>query len=189
MAMHGTQRRAVLATTVTMLSACGLAWAAAMPTPPQTAVPPAVQFIANPAPMTDFTAPTIAGAVLNTSDLRGKVVLVNFWATWCPPCVTEVPDLVRLQTKYEGRLVVVGVADDHGAVDVVQNFASAKQVHYPLVMNTPALAASFPGLIGLPTTYVIDQGGRIVKKHIGQLRIDRVEAEVDALLAGRVEPR
>lgn len=140
------------------------------------------------------TAPKVGytlldGTPADTGQFRGKVVLVNFWATWCPPCVTEVPDLVRLQTKYEGRLVVVGVADDHGAVDVVQNFASAKQVHYPLVMNTPALAASFPGLIGLPTTYVIDQGGRIVKKHIGQLRIDGVEAEVDALLAGRVEPR
>lgn len=137
----------------------------------------------------EFELPDLDGKSVRFSDLKGKVVLVNFWATWCPPCVTEVPDLVRLQTKYEGRLVVVGVADDHGAVDVVQNFASAKHVHYPLVMNTPALAASFPGLIGLPTTYVIDQGGRIVKKHIGQLRIDRVEAEVDALLAGRVEPR
>jgi len=154
---------------------------------PQAATSSTVQFLANPAPMTDFTAVTIAGETLNTVDLRGKVILVNFWATWCPPCVTEVPDLVRLQAKYDGRLVVVGIADDHGAVAVVKNFATANHVQYPLVMSTRALAASFPGLIGLPTTYVVDQQGRIVKKHVGQLRMDRVDAEVRALLdlAGR----
>ncbi len=187
MAVNGTQRRAVLAATVMVVSVCGLAWAAGAPPPPQAAAPPAVQFLADPAPMTDFTAPTVAGGELNTADLRGKVVLVNFWATWCPPCVTEVPDLVRLQAKYEGRLVVVGIADDHGAVNIVKTFATANHVQYPLVMSTRALAGSFPGLIGLPTTYVVDQQGRIVKKHVGQLRMDRVEAEVRALLdaAGR----
>ncbi len=97
----------------------------------------------------------------------------------------EVPDLVRLQAKYDGRLVVVGIAD--GAVQIVKNFATANHGQYPLVMSTRALAASFPGLIGRPATYVVDQQGRIVKRHVGQLRMDRVDAEVQALLdvAGR----
>ena len=187
MAVNRHQRRALLAATLIAASTYGQVWPVGAAPPPQGAAPPTVQFLADPAPMTNFTAPTVAGGELNTADLRGKVVLVNFWATWCPPCVTEVPDLVRLQAKYEGRLVVVGIADDHGAVNIVKTFATANHVQYPLVMSTRALAGSFPGLIGLPTTYVVDQQGRIVKKHVGQLRMDRVEAEVRALLdaAGR----
>jgi thiol-disulfide isomerase/thioredoxin len=144
--------------------------------------PPLVQFFQDPKPLTDFDAPTIEGPQLRTVDLRGKVVLVNFWATWCPPCVTEVPDLVRLQAKYAGRLVIVGISEDHGAVDIVKTFATARKVNYPLVMNTRALSASFPGLVGLPTTFVIDQQGRIVQKHVGQLNMAKTEAEVRALL-------
>jgi len=89
---------------------------------------------------------------------------------------------VRLQAKYQGRLVIIGISDDHGAVDIVKNFAAARKVNYPLVMNTPALGASFPGLVGLPTTFVVDQQGRIVQKHVGQLNMPKTEAEVRALL-------
>lgn len=123
-----------------------------------------------------------AGGTGQLSDWKGKVLVVNFWATWCPPCVTEVPDLVRLQAKYDGQLVILGISDDHGQVDIVKTFAAAKKVNYPLVMNTPALGALFPGLIGLPTTYVIDQQGRIVQKHVGQLNMAKTEAEVQALI-------
>ncbi|MGD9902743.1 MAG: TlpA family protein disulfide reductase [Vicinamibacterales bacterium] len=144
---------------------------------------PPVQFYVDPKPLADFATTTIDGQPFRSVDLRGKVLLINFWATWCPPCVTEVPDLVRLQAKYDGRLVVLGISDDHGQVDIVKTFAAAKQVNYPLVMNTRALAASFPGLLGLPTTYVVDQQGRIVQRHVGQLNMARTEAEVQALLA------
>lgn len=146
-----------------------------------TARPP-VQFYADPKPLADFSATTIEGQPIRSVDLRGKVLLINFWATWCPPCVTEVPDLVRLQDKYRSRLVVLGISDDHGQTDIVKTFAAAKHVNYPLIMNTQALAASFPGLIGLPTTYVVDQQGRIVQKHVGQLNMAKTEAEVQALL-------
>lgn len=175
-------QKAVLASTVATLSLEAGASSPQVASAAQGASSPVVQFLADPAPMPDFTATTIDGATLKTVDLRGKVVLVNFWATWCPPCVTEVPDLVRLQAKYDGRLVVVGIADDHGAVQIVKNFATANQVRYQLVMSTKALAASFPGLLGLPTTYVVNQQGRIVKKHVGQLDMARVDAEVRALL-------
>ncbi len=151
---------------------------------------PVVQFYQNPKALPDFVTSTIDGQPLRTIDLRGKVVLVNFWATWCPPCVTEVPDLVKLQAKYAGRLVIVGVSDDHGAVDIVKNFAAARKVNYPLVMNSTAIAGAFPGLVGLPTTFVVDQQGRIVQKHVGQLNMVRTEAEVRALLGdqGGVAP-
>ncbi|MGE3795901.1 MAG: TlpA family protein disulfide reductase [Dehalococcoidia bacterium] len=156
------------------------------------ATSPPVRFYADPKPLADFSASTIDGQPFRSADLRGKVLLINFWATWCPPCVTEVPDLVRLQAKYDGRLVVLGISDDHGQVDIVKTFAAAKHVNYPLVMNTRALAASFPGLIGLPTTYVVDQQGRIVQKHVGQLNMAKTEAEVQALLgadgAGGAKP-
>jgi cytochrome c biogenesis protein CcmG/thiol:disulfide interchange protein DsbE len=146
-----------------------------------------VQFFKDPKPLTDFSASTLEGQPLRTADLRGKVVLVNFWATWCPPCVVEVPDLVRLQAKYSGRLVIVGVSDDHGAVDIVKNFAAARHVNYPLVMNSPAISSLFPGMVGLPTTFVIDQQGRIVQRHVGQLNMARTEAEVRVLLGEPVD--
>lgn len=143
---------------------------------------PAVQFYADPKPLGPLAVTTIDGRRLQSEDFRGKVLLVNFWATWCPPCVTEVPDLVRLQAKYDGQLVILGISEDHGQVDIVKTFAAAKKVNYPLVMNTQALGALFPGLIGLPTTYVIDQQGRIVQKHVGQLNMAKTEAEVQALI-------
>lgn len=169
-----------------MLAAAMMTGAASVAAGPSGAQAPspraAVQFYADPKPLTDFSATTIEGRPFRSADLRGKVLLVNFWATWCPPCVTEVPDLVRLQAKYDGQLVILGISEDHGQVDIVKTFAAAKTVNYPLVMNTQALGALFPGLIGLPTTYVIDQQGRIVQKHVGQLNMAKTEAEVQALI-------
>lgn len=173
--------RVVLAGLLSALA--GMAWSASSSAGESQPSGSPVRFYADPKPLGDFSATTVDGQALRSANLRGKVVLVNFWATWCPPCVTEVPDLVRLQAKYDGKLIVLGISEDHGQVDIVKTFAEAKKVNYPLVMNTPALSALFPGLIGLPTTYVIDQQGRIVQKHVGQLNMPNTEAEVQALLS------
>src|ERR1035437_9701919 len=71
-----------------------------------------IKFVKNPVPAPDFTIKTIDGKTIAASDLRGKVVLLNFWATWCPPCRAEIPDLIRLQTKYAGKLQIIGLSDD-----------------------------------------------------------------------------
>src|SRR5262249_57975180 len=76
---------------------------------------------------------------ISISDLRGKVSLVNFWSTGCPPCRAEIPDLVALQEKYRGQLQIIGVSQDEDSPEVVRRFASEYKINYPIVMLTPEL--------------------------------------------------
>jgi thiol-disulfide isomerase/thioredoxin len=134
-----------------------------------------VQLLRNPTPMPAFTVTDLDGRTLSSTDLRGKVVLVNFWATWCPPCLAEIPDLIALQDKYRDQLVVVGVSEDEGPVDFVRKFARERRINYPIVMATPELQKVFPGVVALPTTFVLDTEGRVAKKHVGLLNTHDTE--------------
>jgi thiol-disulfide isomerase/thioredoxin len=134
------------------------------------------------------------GRVQNLADLRGKVVLVNFWATWCPPCRAEIPDLIALQARSGNRLQIVGVSEDHDAVDAVKAFVAKHKVNYPIVMATAEIERAFSGVAGLPTTFVVDADGQIIQKHVGLLDVAAIERQAKAL-AGilpatieRVEP-
>jgi thiol-disulfide isomerase/thioredoxin len=132
-----------------------------------------------------------AAPVLSTKDLdgrdvvlasfRGKVVLINFWATWCPPCRAEVPDLVALQDKYRDQLQIIGVSEDDAPVEVVKRFAAEHRMNYPIVLASPEIEKLFPGIGALPTTFVIDRESRIVQKHVGMLTARRTELETRAL--------
>src|SRR5216684_8103409 len=82
---------------------------------------PVVKLLKDGAPIADFTVTDLDGRQISSASLRGKVVLVNFWATWCPPCRAEIPDLVALQQKYREHLVIVGIAEDEGSVDGVKH--------------------------------------------------------------------
>lgn len=128
-----------------------------------------------------FTAPGLDGRPVSTAALRGKVVLVNFWATWCPPCREEIPDLIALQKKYKDRLVIIGVSEDDIAVEEVKRFAEAHAMSYPIVMTTPDIRKQFTGIVALPTTFVIDRDGRLVQKHVGMLNAANTEAETRVL--------
>src|SRR5690348_445701 len=79
-----------------------------------------VQLLRNPTPVEPFTLTDLDGRTLSSADWKGKVVLVNFWATWCPPCLAEIPDLIALQNKYRDRLVVVGISEDEIAPEMVK---------------------------------------------------------------------
>jgi thiol-disulfide isomerase/thioredoxin len=144
--------------------------------PSPSAGPLVVQILRDPIDVPPFTVTDLDGRTLQSADWRGKVVMVNFWATWCPPCLAEIPDLVALQDKYRDRLVVVGISEDQAPIDFVKGFAADRKVNYPLVMTTPELRQRFTGIVALPTTFVLDPEGRLVKKHVGLLR--GVEAEV-----------
>src|SRR5476649_2626692 len=105
--------------------------------------------------LTMTTFPRSDAIEISMASLRGKVVIVNFWATWCGPCRAEIPDLVALQEKYKDTLQIIGISEDEGGVDGVKRFAAEHRINYPVVMTTPALEKMFPGISALPTSFVI----------------------------------
>jgi len=128
-----------------------------------------------------FSAPDLDGRVINTASLRGKVVVVNFWATWCPPCREEIPDLVALQEKYRDTLQIIGVSQDSGSTEDVKRFAAEHKMNYPTVMSTPEIERLFPGVYALPTTFILDREGKLAQKHIGLLKASLTELETRTL--------
>jgi thiol-disulfide isomerase/thioredoxin len=127
------------------------------------------------AQVASFTAPDLDGRPVSTAALRGKVVLVNFWATWCPPCREEIPDLIALQAKHQDTLQIIGVAQDSGSIEEVRKFAAERGMNYPTVLSTPEIERLFPGVSALPTTFVLDRDGKLAQKHVGMLNAERIE--------------
>jgi thiol-disulfide isomerase/thioredoxin len=140
-----------------------------------------VQLLKDPAALADFTLTDLNGRSISSADLRGKVVLVNFWATWCPPCRAEIPDLIKLQDKYRDKLVVLGISEDEVPPDEVKAFVAEQKMNYPVAMTTPALAKIFRGVSALPTTFVIDRDGKLQQRHVGMLNAEQAELEAQVL--------
>jgi thiol-disulfide isomerase/thioredoxin len=140
-----------------------------------------VRLFKDPMVVTDFTVQTIDGRTISSADLRGKVTLVNFWATWCPPCRAEIPDLIALQDKYRDHLQIIGISEDEGALEAVRAFVVEHKMNYAVVMATRELERAFPGVTGLPTSFVVDGAARIVQKHVGILNATTTEHETRAL--------
>jgi peroxiredoxin len=132
---------------------------------------------------------TVAGDMLDVQALQGRRVLLNFWATWCPPCRHELPDFVRLASEADRHgVVVIGISDE--SADVLARFASANRMRYPLVSLDP-WPAPFDAVVALPTTIVIDRRGVIESVHRGVLDYDELvtlASAPDALDAPRAAP-
>jgi thiol-disulfide isomerase/thioredoxin len=142
-----------------------------------------VRMLREPIATTAFAATTLDGRPISSADWRGKVVLVNFWATWCPPCRAEIPNLIALQEKYRDHLVVVGIAEDEGSDDDVKHFVAEHKINYPIVISTAELRKIFPAVMALPTTFVLDRDGNLTQKNVGMLNAKETEAGT-RLLAG-----
>jgi thiol-disulfide isomerase/thioredoxin len=140
-----------------------------------------LRFFRHPANAPALIARDLDGREVSLGSLRGKVVLINFWATWCGPCRAEIPDLVTLQEKYRDRLQIIGISQDEAPVDVVRRFAAEHHVNYPVVMSTPEIEQMFPGITALPTSFIVDRESRVVQKHVGMLRAALTETETRAL--------
>jgi len=128
-----------------------------------------------------FTAMDVTGKPVSTAALRDKVVLINFWATWCPPCREEIPSLIELQNKYKDQLQIIGIAQDSGSTETVRRFMEEHQMNYPSVLSTAEIERLFPGVYALPTTFVLDHEGKIAQKHVGLLNTAVTELEAQAL--------
>jgi thiol-disulfide isomerase/thioredoxin len=141
-----------------------------------TGEPVVIELLREPRTLPAFSLVDLDGRTHQSADWRGKVVVLNFWATWCAPCRAEIPDLAALQDKYRDQVLVIGVSEDEGPADIVRQFASQYHVNYPIVMKTPELDTLFPGIVALPTTFVLDTEGAVVQKHVGLLRARATEA-------------
>ena len=130
----------------------------------------------------DFTLPQLDGQDLRLSSYRGKVVLLDFWATWCVPCREETPHFVEMQRQYGDRgLQVIGVSMDDGP-EPVRDFYQKFHINYPVVMGTAQTGADFGGVLGLPIAFLIDRDGRIMVKHMGATDGAVFDKDVKSLL-------
>ena len=133
-----------------------------------------------------FSLPALDGRTVRLEDFRGKVVLVNLWATWCVPCRGEIPFFVKLRNELEPRgFEIVGIAMWDEA-DNVRAYASAEKIPYPLVMGNDATATDFGNISGLPTSFLVDRDGKIVKRYfaVKDATLRALEADVRGLLGG-----
>jgi len=142
---------------------------------------PVLRFASNPEPMPLFLARDINGTMVSTAAYHGKVVFVNFWATWCGPCREEIPDLIKLQDTYKDQLQIISISEDDATPDAMREFAHQAQINYPIIMLNEEINRDFGGVPALPTSFVVNRDGGVVQKHVGLFSPDLFEAEIRTL--------
>ena len=131
----------------------------------------------------DFTLESADGTPITLSELEGKVVLLNFWATWCGPCKIEMPWFMDFQRKYKDRgFSVVAVSLDEEGWEVVRPYAEEMKFNFPVLVGSDAIAEGFGDVYALPTTFIIDKQGQIVSTHTGLVDRSIYEEEIESLL-------
>jgi cytochrome c biogenesis protein CcmG/thiol:disulfide interchange protein DsbE len=135
-----------------------------------------------PAPV--FTLTDLNGKNVSLTDFRGKIVILDFWATWCPPCIMEIPHFIELQDKYKDKgFAMVGISLDQAGIEVVKTFAQKYKINYPILMNDGQVHIAYGGISNIPTTFVIDPAGNIRKKYVGYIEKAVFEEDIKTLLA------
>ncbi len=130
----------------------------------------------------EFSLPDMSGQQLRLSDYRGKVVLLDFWATWCEPCREEIPHFVELQKKLGDQgFQIIGISMDDGP-EPVRDFYRQFKINYPVVMGNATIGELYGGVLGLPIAFVIGRDGRIYSRHIGAADISLLEREIETQL-------
>lgn len=138
---------------------------------------------ADPVPGPAWQLKNVNGQPVKSSDFAGKVVILDFWATWCPPCRMEIPGFIELQKQYADKgLVVIGVSLDQDGAAGVKQFMDKQGMTYPVVLGDQKIVSAFGGVEGIPTTFIIDRKGRIIRKHVGYTEKSEFEAEIKPLL-------
>lgn len=131
----------------------------------------------------DFTLKTLDGKNVKLSDYKGKVVIIDFWATWCPPCRKGIPDLVALQKEYKDNLVVIGISlDQQNTMKDLAPFIKQYGINYPVVLGTEKVVQDYGNIQAIPTSFIIDQSGNIVDTHVGLVPKSTYTNKINQLL-------
>jgi thiol-disulfide isomerase/thioredoxin len=127
-------------------------------------------------PAPNFALKNAAGQTVELKRLAGKVVVVNFWATWCGPCRMEIPGMLEVYKKYKGKgLEIVGVSLDQKGWSVVTPYVEKTKIDYPIVLGTDQVVSDYGNFQAIPTTFVVDKKGNIVGEHTGSMSKEAFE--------------
>jgi thiol-disulfide isomerase/thioredoxin len=155
----------------------------AQPSQPQDDTGPVVLKCAeDPDVVPPFVEHDLSGGMVSTAALKGKVVILNFWATWCGPCREEIPEMIALQSRYKDDLQIIGISEDDGPPDPVAKFVQKAGINYPVIMSNDALEKEYGGIAALPTSFLVNKDGRVVQKDVGVYPLDYYDLQVRALM-------
>ncbi len=131
----------------------------------------------------DIPLATLDGGTITLNQFAGKVLIVDFWATWCPPCIKEIPGYIRLYNKYRDQgFEIIGITLQSGTAQDVKAFVEKHGINYPIVMGNNQIVQAYGGITGFPTTFIVDQKGRIVRKYVGFRPESVFEEDIRSLL-------
>jgi cytochrome c biogenesis protein CcmG/thiol:disulfide interchange protein DsbE len=133
----------------------------------------------------EFELADLSGKKVHLSDFKGKVVILDFWATWCGPCRMEIPEFVKLQDKYRDKgLEIVGLSLDSDGESAVRPFAAKHGINYTMLLANDDTARQYGGIAGIPTTFVLDRQGKVANKFVGVTPPESFEQAIQPLLGG-----
>lgn len=132
----------------------------------------------------DFSLPSVKdGSMVKPSGYQGKAMLINFFATWCPPCRKEIPSLIQLQKDFAPKgFTVLGVSTDQGAASMVEKFAQKMEINYPVVLSDSQTPRAFGGILGIPTSFLVNKEGNVVKRYDGYVDHQTLVNDLNAIL-------
>ncbi|MBT8379418.1 MAG: TlpA family protein disulfide reductase [Ignavibacteria bacterium] len=132
----------------------------------------------------DFQLSTLDGEIIRLSDYLGKIIIVDFWATWCGPCRMAIPELVELQTEHEDELVIIGISLDQPYTQRnLKQFIDQYGINYPIVLGTMEVVQAYGNIRGIPTSFIIDRDGDVVDKFTGYVPKSHYTTVIDPLLS------
>jgi|SRR5579871_289070 len=141
-----------------------------------------LRFVRDPDPAPELKVKDLNGNELSLEAYKGRVVLLNFWATWCGPCRSEIPSLIRIQEAYRDRLQIIGMDVDDEDEEQLRAFVKSQGINYPVAMTSLAVRFAYGGIAALPTMFIINQESKVVQKHVGLFNPALYEIEARALL-------
>jgi len=132
-----------------------------------------------------FTLPDLDGNKVSLSDYKDKVVILDFWATWCPPCIKEIPHFIDLYNEYKNHgLIIVGISVDRQGAGIVKAFNKKYKINYPILMADNQVSRDYGNITGIPTTFIIDQAGKIRRMYVGYRDKTVFETDIKELIPG-----